>query len=242
MAWHIFKKDLILLWPVVLLSALAQFGLDALMFASDRSPESQYLLLTARLFVLVVFLAITLAIALGVHQDPIPGTRQDWLIRPIRRRDLLLAKLLFVLAAVQLPMFLGDFVEAAAQGIAWQPAVVAAVSRNLYMLVVLTLPAFGIAAMTRTTAQFIGVGVAYFIASIAASFLLSSITRINGAEQATNPLFWTGVAWIEQSASRLVLAAGAVVALLVLYARRRLVLAWSLFPLFAAASTRRRRA
>ena len=236
MAWHIFKKDLILLWPVGLLSALAQFALDALMFAADRDPGSQYLLLTARLFVLVVFLAITLAIALVVHQDPIPGTRQDWLIRPIRRRDLLLAKLLFVLAAVQLPMFLGDFVEALAQGIGWQPAVAAALLRNLYMLVALSLPAFGIAAMTRTTAQFVGAGLAYFIALTAASFLLSSVARISGAEQATNPLAWTGVAWIEQSASHLMLAAGAVIALLVLYFRRRLVLAWTFFPLFAAAS------
>ncbi len=42
MAWHIFRKDLVLLWPLVALSALAQFGLDALMFMADRSPDSQY--------------------------------------------------------------------------------------------------------------------------------------------------------------------------------------------------------
>ena len=138
MAWHIFRKDLILLWPVVALSALAQFGLDALMFVADRSPDSQYLLLTARLFVIVVFLTIAFVIALGVHQEPIPGTRQDWLVRPIRRRDLLIAKLLFVLAAVHLPMFLGDLVEAMAQGLSWDQAAIAALSRNLYVLVTLS--------------------------------------------------------------------------------------------------------
>ena len=236
MAWHIFKKDFVLLWPVVLLSALAQFGLTALMFAADNDPQSQYLLLTARLSVIVVFLAIGLAITLAVHQDPIPGTRQDWLIRPIRRRDLLVAKLLFVLLAVQLPMFLGDLAEALSHGFALQDALTAALGRNLYVLVTLSLPAFGIAAMTRSPAQTIGVGVVYFIAVVAATFLLSSVARIGGQEQATNPLAWTGVAWIEQSASRAVLAAGAVVVLLLLYLKRRLVLAWSLFPAFAALS------
>lgn len=236
MAWHIFRKDLVLLWPLVALSALAQFGLDALMFMADRSPDSQYLLLTARLFVIVVFLTIALVIAQGVHQEAIPGTRQDWLVRPIRRWDLLVAKLLFVLAAVQLPMFLGDLVEAMAQGISWEQAATAALSRNLYVLVTISLPALGFAAMTRNTAQFVGVGVVYFIAITAATFLLSNVARINGQEQATNPLFWTGVAWVQQTLARVVLAVGAIVALLLLYFRRRVVLARSVFPVFAGLS------
>ena len=236
MAWHIFRKDLILLWPVVALSALAQFGLDALMFVADRSPDSQYLLLTARLFVIVVFLTIAFVIALGVHQEPIPGTRQDWLVRPIRRRDLLIAKLLFVLAAVHLPMFLGDLVEAMAQGLSWDQAAIAALSRNLYVLVTLSVPAFGFAAMTRNTAQFVGVGVTYFIAITAATFLLSNVARINGQEQATNPLFWTGVAWVQQSLARVVLALGAIAALLLLYFGRKVALARNIFPVFAGLS------
>ncbi len=236
MAWHILRKDLILLWPVVALSALAQFGLDALMFMADRSPDSQYLLLTARLFVIVVFLTIAFVIALGVHQEPIAGTRQDWLIRPIRRRDLLIAKLLFVLAAVHLPMFLGDLIEATAQGLSWDQATIAALSRNLYVLVTISLPAFGFAAMTRNTAQFLGVGVTYFIVITAATFLLSNVARINGQEQATNPLFWTGVAWVQQTLARVVLALGAVAALLLLYFGRKVALARSVFPIFAGLS------
>jgi len=236
MAWHIFKKDLILLWPVALLCAFAQFALDGLMFASDHDPGAPYLLLTARLFVIAVFLVIGLAITLVVHQDAIPGTRQDWLIRPIRRRDLLLAKLLFVLVVVQLPMFLADLVEAVAQGLAPADAAGAALARNIHVLITLTLPILGIAALTRNAAQSIGVGIAYFIGVAGSTFLLSTMARLGGQEQATNPLVWTGVAWIEQAAAGLLLAAGAVTVLLLLYLRRRLVLAWSLFPLFAAAS------
>jgi hypothetical protein len=236
MAWHIFRKDLTLLWPVALLSAVAQFGLYALTFLSDRSPDEQYLLLAARLSVLVVFLAVTLAIALGVHQEPIPGATQDWLVRPIRRLDLLLAKLLFVLAAVQLPMFLGDLGEALAHGFAWPEAASAAAARNLYVFVALSLPAFAFAALTRNTAQFVGAGVAYFIAMIVSTVLLNLVTRAAGQEQATNPLSWTGVDWIAQGAGRLALAAGAVIALALLYFRRKVALARGLFPAFAVLS------
>jgi hypothetical protein len=236
MAWHILRKDLVLLWPLVALSALAQFALVAMMFVADRSPEAQYLLLMARLFVIVVFLAITLTIALGVHQEPIPGTRQDWLVRPLRRPELLLAKLLFILAAVHLPMLLGDLVQATAHGFSLGQAAAAALGRNLFVFVTLSLPAFAFAAITRTTTQFIAAGVVYFIATTAATFLLSAVARIGGQEQATNPLFWTGVAWIPQAVAAAALATGAVIALLLLYLRRRIALAWGILPVFAVLS------
>jgi hypothetical protein len=236
MAWHIFRKDLILLWPLAVLSLLVQIGLNALMFAADRAPELQYLLLAARLFVLVAFLVIALTIALGVHQESIPGTRQDWLVRPIRRLDLLGAKVLFVLAVVHLPMLLADVAEAIAHGFSLPQALMAALSRNLFMLATVSAPAFAFAAMTRNLAQFIGVGVVYFIAIVGVTFLLSSVARINGEEQATNPLFWTGVAWIPQTAGRLALSAGAGVAIALLYLGRRIVLARSIVPVFAALS------
>jgi hypothetical protein len=206
------------------------------MFVSDRTPDSQYLLLAARLSVVVVFLAMMLTIALGVHQEPIPGTRQDWLIRPIRRFDLLLAKLLFVLVAVQAPMLVGDLIGALAHGFDWRAAGAAALSRNLVVFVTLSLPALGFAAMTRTTAQCIGAGVAYLLATIAATVLLNIISRAGGQEQATNPLFWTGVAWAPQTLGRLALAAGAAIALLLLYLPRRIALARTVFPVFAALS------
>jgi hypothetical protein len=236
MAWHIFRKDLGLLWPLIALSALAQLGLNALMFAAGQAGAAPSLMLMARLSVAVVFLAIVLTISLGVHQEPIPGTRQDWLIRPIRRLDLLLAKLLFILVAVHLPMVLGDLAEAMAEGFSWDQAAMAALGRSALVFVTISLPAFGFAAITRSTAQFIGVGVAYLIAAIAAAFLLSSLARLGGDEQATNPLAWTGVAWIPQTAARLALAAGAIIALLALYLRRRVALAWAVLPLFAVLS------
>jgi ABC-type transport system involved in multi-copper enzyme maturation permease subunit len=236
MAWHIFKKDLVLLWPLALLSALAQFGLFGLAFAMDATPQATYLRPLAQLSVPVVLLAIFLAIALGVQQEPIPGTRQDWLARPIRRRDLLLAKLLFVLVAVHAPMLLGDTVGAMARGFSVGEAVGAALARSLLLFVTLSLPALAFAAMTRTVGQFVGAGIAYFIAVVAVMIVLSVAARLAGQEQATNPLAWSGVGWIPQTAGRIALATGSAVAVLLLYLRRRVTLARGLFPAFALLS------
>jgi hypothetical protein len=236
MAWHIFKKDMVLLWPLAALSALAQFGLYALVFAMDAEPQLTYLRPLAQLSMPVVLLAIFLAIAVSVQQEPIPGTRQDWLARPIRRADLLLAKLLFVLAAVHLPMVVGDVIGALARGFPLSTSIGAALARTLLLFVTLSLPALTFAAMTRTIGQFVAAGIAFFIATAAVTILLSLAARLAGQEQATNPLAWTGVAWIPQTAQRVGVAAGSVIALMLLYFRRRVVLGRILFPAIALSS------
>jgi hypothetical protein len=236
MAWHIFKKDLVLLWPVVLLGVLAQWALFAVVFAMDTLPQSPWLRPLAQLGTTVVFLAIVFIAALGVQQEPVPGTRQDWLARPIRRSDLLAAKLLFVLLAVHLPMLVGDAVQILAHGFSLGEALSGALARSLLIFVTVSLPALALAAMTRTLGQFIAAGIVYFIAVVAITIVLSMAARIGGQEQVTNPLFWTGVAWIPQTLGRVALAAGAVIALLLLYLSRRVPLARRVLPAFALLS------
>jgi hypothetical protein len=230
MAWHIFRKDLALLWPLVLLTALAQVGMNGLALAMDAAPQSSYLRPFTQLSVMVVALAIVFTVALGVQQEPIPGTRQDWLVRPIRRRDLLVAKLLFVVLCVQGPMFLVDAMQILAHGFSFGEALSGALARNLLIFFTLSLPALAIAAMTRTLGQFIAAGIGFFIATAAVAVVLSLAARLAGQEQVTNPLAWTGVAWIPQTAGRIVLALGAGAALLLLYLRRRVAVAWGVFP------------
>src|SRR5207244_2473870 len=86
MVRHILKKDWMLLWPLVAALAVAQ-GLIA--FARFRAGH--FFNLPGVPLSLFVLLASAIVIALVVHQDPIPGARQDWLVRPIARRDLFLA-------------------------------------------------------------------------------------------------------------------------------------------------------
>jgi hypothetical protein len=236
MAWHIFKKDLVLLWPVALLGAFAQWVVFALAFAMDASPQETYLRPLAQVGSMAVFLAIVFTVALAVQQEPVPGTRQDWLVRPIRRWDLLGAKFIFVFLAVHLPMLVGDAVQIMAHGLSFGEALGGALARTLLIFFTVSLPALALAAMTRTLGQFIAVGIGYFVVVVIITIVLSQAARIAGQEQVTNPLAWTGVAWIPQTAGRILLTAGAVIALLLLYLRRRIPLARRVLPAFALVS------
>src|SRR5689334_25416896 len=69
-----------------------------------------------------------------VRQDAIPGVRQDWLVRPILRRDLLLAKILFVLLLVAAPMIAADAFGALLYGFSPGQSLAAAFSRGIGLL------------------------------------------------------------------------------------------------------------
>src|SRR5216683_4680453 len=115
MVWHIFKKDWKLLWRIVVVIGALQFVLAGALFMMWYNPAS-HLVKSALLLWEFTLLGAAFLIATVVQQDAIPGVRQDWLVRPLRRRDLLLAKLLFVLTMVQGPIFAADLTEALLNG------------------------------------------------------------------------------------------------------------------------------
>src|SRR5690348_10954942 len=104
MVWHIFKKDWNLLWRIVVVTAALQFVLAVTLFILWHNRGNQFFRL-ALLLLGFTLLGAAFLISAVVQQDAIPGVRQDWLVRPVRRRDLLFAKLLFVLTMVQGPIF-----------------------------------------------------------------------------------------------------------------------------------------
>src|SRR5215468_5513138 len=112
MVWHIFKKDCRLLWPFILGVAGVQFAAATMQYLIDHAGETETLLTLFRLLRTGTILAVGFLIATAVHQDAIPGVRQDWLVRPVRRRDLLFAKVFFVLLMVQGPIFVADTIQA----------------------------------------------------------------------------------------------------------------------------------
>src|SRR5262245_23817444 len=100
MVRHILRKDVTLSWPLVsgfsvlyALVALARFTAGRFLQGFPGTPLS-----------FLVLLAAATLMTFAVQQDPIPGMRQDWLVRPIRRRDVFLAKLLFAIVFVQGPV------------------------------------------------------------------------------------------------------------------------------------------
>jgi len=107
MIWHIFKKDWRLMWPYAAGLAALHFASMAALLRIGRFRAAplnwiQAGSLTAleadhtanaliNVFPILSYLASCLLLVAIVQQDAIPGVRQDWLVRPIRRRDLFLA-------------------------------------------------------------------------------------------------------------------------------------------------------
>ncbi len=222
MAWHILKKDSRLLWPLILGAAGIQFASEGLRYAMDRTVVTQTLINLSNLLQAATILASVLLIAAAVHLDAVPGVRQDWLVRPIRRRDLLLAKLLFVVLMVQGPILLADLIAPLGHGFPLTQALGAALSRNLYLFLGLSLPALAFVSLTRNLAEAVVGGVVSALVFSVLQILLNNSSELW-------PLRGTGLFWIGEAGVLLVAAAGSVAVLSLQYFRRKTVRArWAM--------------
>lgn len=176
MIWHIFKKDWKLLWPLVVIVAAAHVINAAMWFVLGYFEEPIGLRAIANTLPIAVLLGIVFLIVTAVHQDPLPGDRQDWLVRPIYRRDLVLAKLLFIVIAVQAPMLLVDLTQCMATGFSFWDSLSAALSRNGYVLLCVSLPMLGLAAMTSTIVEVIVSALAIFLTIVVFTLVTQAST------------------------------------------------------------------
>jgi hypothetical protein len=155
---------------------------------------------------LLVLLLTGFLIVIAVHQDVIPGVRQDWLVRPIRRTDMLIAKLLFVLLVIHGPMFATDVLQGIMNGFSTSQSVEAALWRGVYVLCVFCVRALAIAAVTRSLTEVV-VGLGAWLVAVAGLYM---VPRLVGW---TSPTDLTGVAWVSQITREGLLLAGALVVL-----------------------------
>ncbi len=217
MIGHIFRKDWKLLWPMVVCAAAINAVARYLQVRVLVYPENHTALggLTSILQFLAL-MAPAFLIALVVHQDGLPGLRQDWLVRPIRRRDLALSKLLFVILLVQVPIFIAEFVEASAAGMPLGTSFSAAFWRNLSMLLAFDLPLMALAAITRNLAQMVGATLAALLGFICLATLLFDNPF---------PYEYTGVAWLFDLFQATWGLAAAVIVLAFMYRQRKTTIA-----------------
>lgn len=105
----IFKKDVLSLYPLLLLTALLQ-ALDVLVAKLDLWPALNYFLPMA------LVLANTVMIFSVVQADSPASLTDDWLCRPVPRRALLLAKGLLLMLVLYLPRVLTTLIADLLQG------------------------------------------------------------------------------------------------------------------------------
>jgi hypothetical protein len=215
MTWHIFQKDCSQLWPLAVLVALAQAANVAIQIALGHFGEPPALAVVGQTFPYLVWLGVVLLIAATVHQDVLPGVTQDWLARPIRRRDLMCAKILFVLIAVHVPMLVADLTHSMLQGFTVAEGLSAAAIHTGLAIVVLDLPVFGIATLTRSVTEMLVSFLAMWLV-----VLLGVGVGVVARRGAPPPFASTGIQWMTPVFWSVVAGIAAVIVVPLQYFRR----------------------
>ncbi len=230
MIWRIFKKDWKLLWMFVVAVA-SLHGISAfIIFRLGLFGENAMLGMLSQAVPILAFFSSMFLIAAIVHIEAIPGVRQDWLVRPIRRGDLLFEKFLFVVLMVEGPIFLANLFQGLASGFSLRSAASAAASYIIFLLFFLILPLFAFASVTRnmTEAFIFGCGCAF----ITGAFLTVTEYINFSANDTLVTVTHSGIGWIGEVLRFAMVAAAAAVILGLQYFRRKTVMARSLLLAF----------
>jgi hypothetical protein len=216
MIWSIFKKDCTLLWPLAVLVILIQVALEWAVYKSgffNVSPIARELLrlLTPAWHIGIVAVAVAV-----VHEDTIPGVDQDWLIRPLVRTDLILAKMLFVVVTVCLPMFIVNLVDELGLGFPAIPSFGDALYKEVYVFVCLLIPAMAVASATRNAVELVVLVGGFVVLYVACVWLSATLF---GADRC--PTCDTSLAWLEHLLQHLGLLVGSIAVLALQYYRRK---------------------
>jgi hypothetical protein len=160
---HILKKDLKLHWPyVAAVLALKVVAAWTILRMGIFSGPPQLVLLHA-----VIDLAFAgvagFAIIVVVQSDPIVSNNDDWLIRPIRRRDLALEKIVFAALVTLLPTFVFDLSVGLIHGLDVLPAIAAAAGTALVIFIGVGLPALVVSTITASWLQATGIVFVIFL-------------------------------------------------------------------------------
>jgi hypothetical protein len=216
MVRHILKKDWLLLWPLVALVTAIQIGMEWSIFKAGSFPENPLVGEAVRVLNIAWTVGVLgLAVAV-VHEDPVPGSEQDWLVRPLVRTDLLLGKFLFVLLAVCVPMLIVNFTHELALGFATAPSLENALYKELYVYVCLLVPAMALASATRNILEFLVLAGALAVL-FAVTLVLSEV--LFGADRC--PTCDTAVSWLQHVLEHAGVFAGSIAILAIQYFRRR---------------------
>lgn len=144
-------------------------------------------------------------IARIVHGESLAGNRQFWLSRPYRRSSLFVAKAMFVVAYLLLPLAAAQFVVLTVRGFMVGHSLAAVAWEQLLYVVVWLLPAMAIAALTTSLAQFVP----------AMLLVPVMLAVIDGANR------WGRFTWISYTLGLAVGAAGAAAVVYLQFRHRR---------------------
>jgi hypothetical protein len=196
MIWHIVRKDLRLLWPLAAIVAAVNVTNAVLLSIGGTFARTRQLVdvgtlswITNLALPSVGMIGLVLLVVSVIHQDPLPGTTQDWLTRPIPRSRLWAAKLIFVGLAGLAPIFLGDVVMGIAAHFRSADVIAASLTRSLALLFLVCAPAAMIAAVTRKLTEVLVAGIGLVLLLVADIIVLVNLRMLT-------PVMQSGYAWV----------------------------------------------
>jgi hypothetical protein len=231
-------KDLRHVWPQL----LVMLPLMALFTTHDLEPLTRHKPVLVATVWQLLFLATPLTLwsvlATIVHGEPLTGDCQYWLTRPFTWYHLAAAKVVAIVLCINLPLFLCQAVAFAGNGISPVAYLADLFWRQAFFAAFILLPAFVLAAVTRTHGQFA-------LAAILLAAPFAGLAWFSPFAGLGWP-YWNGqdvegAQWMAASALAAMLFAGSCGILLLQYKLRRTALARTLFaitvllcvPLFA---------
>ena len=233
MVWHIFKKDWKLAWVFVLVVSVVHWIDSAIIYKLGLFDEDPMLGMLADAVPMLAFFASMFLIGAIVHLDSIPGVRQDWLVRPISRRDLVIEKFFFVVLMVNGPIFAEVLLQCLANKFSLRESLAAAMWQVAFLFFAFTLPIFSFASVTRNMTQ-------AFILGCSCTFIIVGFQTIAGyvngrAHGTLESISWSGIGWVGETA-RFALSVAAATAILSLqYFRRKTLLSRCMVLFFGIA-------
>ena len=201
---------------MVALVTIIQAALEWAVFSAGLFGEDPAAAALLRPLTLAWFVGIAALVVAAVQQDPIPGADQDWLVRPLSRTHLLVAKLLFLAVTISVPMFAANFLDALASGFALVPSLQAALLKELFVLACFVIPVMALATTTRIMSEFVIMSAA-LVVTFALSVSLSAF--LFGANWC--PTCNSGMSWLQHIVQHTGILLGAVAILALQYYRRR---------------------
>jgi hypothetical protein len=194
MIWHIFKKDLKLMWRPASAVAGIQFAFATVQILLGPGADNAVLRQLSQVLLWLWLIAAGILIVTVVHQDAVPSTKQDWLTRPIRRADLLVEKVLFAFLIVQGASVLTDLLQGLAGGFSFWRTLGATAVRAVILFISLTLPALAVGAITETVTEAV---VLILIAGFGVfAFTMLAIGLAGGYGHQFDPTDFTGEGWL----------------------------------------------
>jgi len=165
----IFRKDVRHLWPRIL---FLEFWIAVGVFVDAMRPRHMSLVVQP-LGILVVVSCLYLLVS-AMHEEKTAGDTRYWLTRPIPRRAIVTAKLLFIIAFLVVPIVIGHAVVLAVNGFPQSEYWGGSVWDELLTVLTASVTVWAIASVTVGLVQFVWVGLLWIFGFLAFVFVFQT--------------------------------------------------------------------